>query len=182
MCKAGIIEFISFGNLKCLPRLLIILSLPLPPKVDGGRLCFHPCLSVWLWAGYLKKLWLDSDEIWWTSWVCDKEELMRFWCLTKKKGRICVQTDQWDRRCRQFSLVEVCALPSTTLVPGVGRLKSILVVEELRALLLFGTIVLQFETTEVWDENDHCLFIYNEETWRLVCHDDSELLMVILTG
>ena len=30
-------------------------------------------------AWYLKKLWTDSDETWWTCWVCDKEELIQFW-------------------------------------------------------------------------------------------------------
>ena len=27
---------------------------------------------------YLKKLWTDSDETWWTGWVCNKDELIRF--------------------------------------------------------------------------------------------------------
>ena len=48
----------------------------------GQRLCFHHCLSVCLfvclWAWYLKKLWTDSDGTWWTGWVCDKDELIRF--------------------------------------------------------------------------------------------------------
>ena len=26
-----------------------------------------------------KKLEMDSDEILWTGWVCDKDELIRFW-------------------------------------------------------------------------------------------------------
>ena len=43
------------------------------------RLCFHPCLIVCLWAGYLKKLWMHSDEILWRGWMCDKDELIRFW-------------------------------------------------------------------------------------------------------
>ena len=30
-------------------------------------------------ARYLKKLWTDLDETWWTGWVCDKDELMQFW-------------------------------------------------------------------------------------------------------
>ena len=30
-------------------------------------------------ARYLKKLWTDSDETWWTVWVCDFDELIRFW-------------------------------------------------------------------------------------------------------
>ena len=36
------------------------------------------CLSVYLCTGYLKKLWMDSDETWLTGWVCDKDELIRF--------------------------------------------------------------------------------------------------------
>ena len=39
---------------------------------------FSP-LSVCLWAGYHKTLWTDSDKIWWTGWVCDKDKLIRFW-------------------------------------------------------------------------------------------------------
>ena len=41
------------------------------------------CLFVCLWARYLKKLWTDSDETWWTGWVCDKGELIRFWWRSK---------------------------------------------------------------------------------------------------
>ena len=37
------------------------------------------CLSFCLCAGYLKKLWTDSDEILWTGSLCDKDELIRFW-------------------------------------------------------------------------------------------------------
>ena len=33
----------------------------------------------WYIARYLKKLWTDSDETWWTGCVCDKDELIRFW-------------------------------------------------------------------------------------------------------
>jgi len=36
-------------------------------------------VTVCLCAGYLKKLWTDSNENWWTGWVCDKDELIRFW-------------------------------------------------------------------------------------------------------
>ena len=32
----------------------------------------------WYIARYLKKLWTDSDETWWTVCVCDKDELIRF--------------------------------------------------------------------------------------------------------
>ena len=28
---------------------------------------------------YLKRLWMDSDETWWTGWVFDHNELIRFW-------------------------------------------------------------------------------------------------------
>ena len=40
---------------------------------------FLVCLSVYLCAGYLKKLWTDPDEILWTGWACKKDELLRFW-------------------------------------------------------------------------------------------------------
>ena len=45
------------------------------------RLCFYSCLFVCLslWAGYLKKLWTDSDEILWTCCVGNKDELIWFW-------------------------------------------------------------------------------------------------------
>ena len=35
----------------------------------GGHVFTHVCLFVCLCAGYLKKLWTDLDEIWWTGWV-----------------------------------------------------------------------------------------------------------------
>ena len=38
---------------------------------------FSP-LFVCLCAGYLKKLWMDSDETWWTVWVCDHNKLFDF--------------------------------------------------------------------------------------------------------
>ena len=41
------------------------------------RLCFHPLVC--LCARYLKMLWTDSDEIWWTGWVYDEDKLIRFW-------------------------------------------------------------------------------------------------------
>ena len=59
--------------------------LPLAPKVEGGYIIFTPLcvfvclLLVCLCARYLKKLWMDSDDIWWAGWVCDKDELLRFW-------------------------------------------------------------------------------------------------------
>ena len=46
----------------------------------GRRLCLHQ--SVFLWAGYLKMLTMDSDEIWWTGWVCDEDKLTWFWWRT----------------------------------------------------------------------------------------------------
>jgi len=52
----------------------LLLSPPL--KVDGG---YVVCLFVCLRAGYLKKVWTDSDEAWWIGWVGDKDELTRFW-------------------------------------------------------------------------------------------------------
>ena len=55
-----------------------------------GQICFmdfasvvlctmSSCLSVCLCTGYLKKLWTDSDETWWTGWMCRKDQLIRFW-------------------------------------------------------------------------------------------------------
>ena len=50
---------------------------------EGGYVftpfCLFVCLFICLCAGYLKKLWTDSDEILWTCWVCDNEELIQFW-------------------------------------------------------------------------------------------------------
>ena len=58
----------------------LLLNYLRPPKGDRGYV-FTPgclCLSVCLCARYLKELWMDSDEIWWAGWVCDKDELIRF--------------------------------------------------------------------------------------------------------
>ena len=33
----------------------------------------------WYIARYFKKMWTDSDETWWTGWVCGKEKLNWFW-------------------------------------------------------------------------------------------------------
>ena len=50
---------------------------------DGGYVFTLFCLFVYLFvrlcAGYLKKLLTNSDETWWTRWVCDKDELIQFW-------------------------------------------------------------------------------------------------------
>ena len=46
---------------------------------EGGYVFTPYCLFVCLCAGYLKKLWTDPDEILWTDWVCDLDELIRFW-------------------------------------------------------------------------------------------------------
>ena len=40
-------------------------------------------LSVCLWAGYLKKIWTDLNEILWTGRVCDKDKLVRFWWTSR---------------------------------------------------------------------------------------------------
>ena len=40
------------------------------------RLCIHPCLLV---CGYLKRLWTDSAEIWWTGCMFDVDKMIRFW-------------------------------------------------------------------------------------------------------
>ena len=53
--------------------------LSLSPKVEGGYVFTPVCLFVCLCAGYRKKLWMDSDEILWAGWVCDYNELIRFW-------------------------------------------------------------------------------------------------------
>ena len=78
-------------NLSPIPELLpagcnVSCCLPLPPKVEGGYVftsvclsfCLSVCLSVCLCVGYLKKLWRDSDETWWTGWVCGKDKLFDF--------------------------------------------------------------------------------------------------------
>ena len=50
-----------------------------PPKVKEVMFSrLSVCLSVCLCTGYLKKLWMDPDEILWTGSVCDEVELMRF--------------------------------------------------------------------------------------------------------
>jgi len=44
------------------------LLLPLPLQVK--EVMFSP-LFICLCVGYLKKLWMEPDEIWWEGWVCD---------------------------------------------------------------------------------------------------------------
>ena len=52
-------------------------SVLITSATDGGRrFMFSPLCFC---AGYLKKLWTDSDETWWAGWVCDEEELIQFW-------------------------------------------------------------------------------------------------------
>ena len=53
--------------------------LPPPPNMDGGYVFTPVCLSVCLWAGYLKKLRTNSGKTRWTGWVYDMDELIRFW-------------------------------------------------------------------------------------------------------
>ena len=60
-------------------------------KVDAATCCSGACSHTWpelyhwwVWlegyiAQYLKKLWTDLDETWWTGWVCNKDKLIRFW-------------------------------------------------------------------------------------------------------
>ena len=47
----------------------------------AGGYVFTPFLSVCLslCRGYHKKLLTDPDEIFWIGWVCDTDELIRFW-------------------------------------------------------------------------------------------------------
>ena len=59
-----------------LPSALLVTS---ATEVEGIYVFTPFCLSVCLCTGYLKKLCTDLDETWWTFWVCDKEELIRFW-------------------------------------------------------------------------------------------------------
>ena len=48
-------------------------------KSEGGYVFTPLSLFVCLCVGYVTKLWTDSNESWWTGWVCDKEELIQFW-------------------------------------------------------------------------------------------------------
>jgi len=50
---------------------------------SSSSLSVSVCLLICLW-GYLK-LWTDSGEIWWTGWVCEKDEFVR----------ICWRSDSW---------------------------------------------------------------------------------------
>ena len=43
---------------------------------EGGYVFTTLYLFVCLCAEYLKKLWMDPDEIGWAGWVCDKSELI----------------------------------------------------------------------------------------------------------
>ena len=62
-------------------KFVVIVFFTFTTDGEGGYvftpLCLSVCLS--LCVGYLKKLGTDSDETRWTDWVCDKDELIRFW-------------------------------------------------------------------------------------------------------
>ena len=53
------------------------ISIIVTSAIDGeGGYVFTPlCLH----AGYLKKLWTDLYETWWTSWEWDHDKMIRFW-------------------------------------------------------------------------------------------------------
>ena len=65
--KSRLLAFSSCDSLAPLPKVKEVMF---PPPF---------CLFVCLCAGYLKKLWTDSDEILWTGSLCDEDELIRFW-------------------------------------------------------------------------------------------------------
>ena len=52
-------------------------------EVMFAPVCLSVCLSVCLWTAHLKKLSTDSDETWWTRWVCHKDDLSRYWWKSK---------------------------------------------------------------------------------------------------
>ena len=119
----------------------------LPPPLKVKEVMFSPlsvfvcllvCLSV---CRYLKRLWTDPDEILWTHWVCDKDELIWFWWRSKSGSGyenyliLKVIFHHWEIRSKtvyrmifqkyirpdMFSWIrhyvaEVCALPSALLV------------------------------------------------------------------
>ena len=41
-------------------------------------------------AGYLKKLWTDSDETWWVSWFGGRNKLIKFWFRSKSRSSLFV--------------------------------------------------------------------------------------------
>ena len=51
----------------------------LPSAVPFRQVSLSDFSFVCLCAQYLEKLWTDLDEIWWAGWVCDNDELFRFW-------------------------------------------------------------------------------------------------------
>ena len=55
------------------PDLIIFLSDSSPLR-DRAKLIYG--------AWYLKKLWTNSNETWWTGWVCDHDKLFRFWWIS----------------------------------------------------------------------------------------------------
>ena len=60
-------------------KVIFIVMSVITSATEGEGGCSHLFLSVYLCTGYLKKLWTDSDEILWAGWVCDKDEVIRFW-------------------------------------------------------------------------------------------------------
>ena len=46
---------------------------------DFATIMLCPMSVLFVWVQDISKLWTDLDETWWTGWVCDKDELIRFW-------------------------------------------------------------------------------------------------------
>uniref|UniRef100_UPI0035901625 uncharacterized protein isoform X2 n=1 Tax=Myxine glutinosa TaxID=7769 RepID=UPI0035901625 len=49
------------------------------PVLDEDLEVPSDCINESVLHGYLKKLWMDSDETWWTRRLWDKDKLIRFW-------------------------------------------------------------------------------------------------------
>ena len=70
------------------------------------------CLFVCLWTGYLKKLWTDSDKIWWTGWVCDKNESIRFLWKSGSQNFL-VFLHHWKIALNLYHISKICGRNQT---------------------------------------------------------------------
>ena len=73
-------KLFSLTEVCALPRAILVTSVT---EGEGSYVftpfCLFVCLFDCLFVYRISQKVVDSDETWWTCWVCDKEELIQFW-------------------------------------------------------------------------------------------------------